>query len=71
MNLHPIIDRLVVSEVAGVEIGIRIVLRMPEVVGGVLQIGCTLADGMLIEAIETSLVDDIEDGLLGVGDSQR
>ena len=47
------------------------VLRVPDVVGDILQIGRTLIDGMLVEAIEAGFVDDIDNRFLGMGDGQR
>ena len=44
---------------------------MPEVIGGILKIRGCLTHGMLVEAIEAGLIDDIEDGFLGIGDGQR
>ena len=44
---------------------------MPDVIIRLLQIGSSLRDGMLVEAVETRLVDDIENSFLGVADSQR
>ena len=55
---------------AVVELLVAVVLRMPEVVGSKLQIRRPFRDGVLVEAVEAGLVDDIEDGLLGVGDRQ-
>ena len=46
------------------------VLRVPDVVGDILQIGRTLIDGMLVEAIEAGFVDDIDNRFLGMGDGQ-
>ena len=56
---------------AGQEFLITIVLGVPDVIRGIIEIGGTLADGMLVEAVETGLVDEVEDGLLGMGDGQR
>ena len=56
---------------ASVEIIIAIVLRMPEVIGGILKIRSCLTDGMLVKAVKAGLIDDVEDGFLGVGDGQR
>ena len=53
-----------------VEIIITVVLRVPDVVGGVLQIGSALTDWVLVETIETGLIDDVEDGLMRIGDGQ-
>ena len=55
----------------GVELIVTHVLRVPQVVGCLLQIGRTFLDGMLVEAVEAGLVDDIDDGLLGLGDGER
>ena len=68
---YTIEERLVISEMTAVELVETVVLRVPDVVGSLLQIGCSLRDGMLVEAVETRLVDDIEDGLLGMTDGQR
>ena len=51
-----------------IELLVAVVLCMPEVIGGILQIGGPFGDGVLVEAVETRLIDDIEDGLLGMGD---
>ena len=44
------------------------ILRVPDVIGDILQIGCALIDGMLVETIETGLIDNIDDGFLGIRD---
>ena len=54
-----------------VELIVTQVLRVPDVIGSILQIWSAFADGMLIEAIETRLVDNVEDGLFGIRDSNR
>ena len=71
VDLYTIEERLVISEMTAVELVETVVLRMPDVVGSLLQIGCSLRDGMLVETVETRFVDDIEDSLLGMTDGQR
>ena len=56
---------------ATIELLIAEVLRVPEVVGGILQIGGSFLHRVLVETVETRLIDNIEDGLLGMGDGQR
>ena len=56
---------------AVIELVVCIILGMPDVISRLLQIGSSLRDGMLVEAVETRLVDDIENSFLGVADSQR
>ena len=70
-DLHAIVDRLVILQVAIVELIEAEILSVPDVVGSILQIGCCLFYRMLVEAIETRLVDEIEDGLFRMTDSQR
>ena len=55
---------------AGVEIVEGIVLSVPDVVGSILKIWGSCTDRMLVEAVETRLVDDVEDSLLRMGDRQ-
>ena len=70
-QLHAVVDGLVVSEVTLVELVVAVVLRVPQVVGGLFEIGCALSDGVLVEAVEARLVHDIDDSLLGVADGER
>ena len=39
---------------------VAVVDEMPDLVGGSLQIGCSGFDGMMVGAIETGLVDEID-----------
>ena len=54
------LTKLLIAEVPGV----------PDVVGSLFQIGSTLLDGMLVKAIEAGAVDDVDDGLMSITDSQ-
>ena len=69
-DLHPIVDGFIVGEVTVVELPVAVVLRVPEVVGSIFQIRCPFHDWVFVKAIEAGLVDDIEDGLFGVGNGQ-
>ena len=70
-DLYTVIDGLIVSEMPFVELVKTEILRVPDVIGNVLQVGCSLIDGMFVEAVKASLVDDIDNCLLGIRDGQR
>ena len=56
---QPLIDRLIVSEMACAQAVVGVVDQMPGVVHGVGEIGCALLDGMAVVAVEARLVDEV------------
>ena len=56
---------------ATAELIVAQVLGVPEVVGGVLDVGGTLANGMAVEAVEAGLTDDVEHQFGGIADGER
>ena len=54
-----------------IELLIAQVLRVPQVVSYRFQIGGALTNGVLVEAVEARLVDNIDDGIGGLGDGER
>ena len=69
-ELQAVVVVLVVGDVTLTELLIAEVLGVPDIVGSLFQIGSTLLDGMLVKAIEAGAVDDVDDGLLSITDSQ-
>ena len=53
------------------ELAVSQVLRVPDVIGGTVQIGCPFCDGVFVEAVEARLVHQIDRSLLGIPDGQR
>ena len=70
MQLHTVIECLVVGKVALIELVKGIVLSMPDVVSYLTQLGCFLCNGMLVKAIETRFIHDIDHRLMGMGDGE-
>ena len=70
-NLYAIVDCLIISQMAGVELIEAVVLRVPDVVSYHLQIVCSFANGVLVESVKAGLVNDIDDSLFGLCDGER
>ena len=68
VDLHAIVDSLIISQMTCIELIEAKVLSVPDIIGGILQIGGSLFHRMLVEAIETRLIDQIKDGLFRMSD---
>ena len=69
-DLYAVVDCLIVSEMTAIELFISVVLGVPDSVGSILQIRSAFVDRVLVEAIETGLVNQVENHFFRMGDGQ-
>ena len=70
LQRHTAVVLTIVVDMSLAELIIAVVHGVPDIVDCSVQIVCSLIDGMLVETVETGLVDDVDNRLLGLGDGK-